>query len=150
MVSIQGKPSEQQMSTQSSFEFVRKWGQVGALAAVWFVADAAARAAHLPVSGSVLGLGVVAALLFAGWLPQSAIEHGAEWLLGDMLLFFVPAIMAVVRYKDLWMDSGIRLAAVIVLGNTCVMLVTASVVEAIVRRKQRPSIGVCVIHGERA
>jgi len=110
--------------------------QVLALAAVWWAADVLVRWAGLPIPGGVVGLFAVLALLLSGRLPLHRVDQGAQWLLADMLVFFVPAVVAMVRYQDLLKSDGLKLAAVIVLGNACVMLTTALTVEWIARRRR--------------
>jgi len=109
--------------------------QVLLLIAVWWAADGLAKWSGLPLPGGVLGLIAVLLLLLSGRLPLRRIDAGAKWLLADMLVFFVPAVVAMARYQELLRSEGLKLAAVIVLGNACVMLVTAAVVEWIVRRR---------------
>ncbi|ODU65577.1 MAG: hypothetical protein ABT00_22920 [Bordetella sp. SCN 68-11] len=99
--------------------------QVLALVAVWWAADTAVRWTGLPIPGGVVGLFAVL-----------GIDQGAHWLLADMLVFFIPAVVAMVRYQDLLRNEGLKLAAVIVLGNACVMLTTAVTVEWISRRRR--------------
>ncbi|MDX3905691.1 MAG: CidA/LrgA family protein [Pigmentiphaga sp.] len=110
--------------------------QVLALVAVWWAADELVRRIGLPIPGGVVGLFVVLALLLSGKLPLHRIDQGARWLLADMLVFFVPAAVAMVRYRDLLASEGLKLLAVIVLGNACVMLATALTVEWAVRRRR--------------
>lgn len=110
--------------------------QVLILIAVWWAADAVAGWAGVPVPGGVLGLAAVLVLLLGGWLPLRLVDAGAKWLLADMLVFFVPAVVAMGRYHELLRSEGLKLVAVIVLGNACVMLATAVTVEWIVRRRR--------------
>lgn len=110
--------------------------QVLILVAVWWTADTLVRWAGVPLPGGVVGLFAVLGLLLAGWLPLHRIDQGAQWLLADMLVFFIPAVVAMVRYQELLKSEGLKLAAVIVLGNACVMLATALTVEWIARRRR--------------
>jgi holin-like protein len=108
--------------------------QVALLIGIWWACDVAVHLLHLPLSGGVLGLGVVLALLFSGVLRVDRVKMGAQLLLTEMILFFIPAVVAIVRYQDLLLQSGVKLMALIVIGNACVMFLTAFAVEAIVRR----------------
>ncbi|VCU72259.1 Holin-like protein CidA [Pigmentiphaga humi] len=110
--------------------------QVLALIAVWWAGDALVQRTGLPVPGGVVGLFAVLALLLSGWLPLARIDRGAKWLLADMLVFFIPAVVAIVRYQDLLKTEGVKLMVVIVLGNACVMLVTALTVEWVAGRRR--------------
>jgi len=103
--------------------------QVLGLIAAWKAADSAAAWLGLPFSGGVVGLIVMVALLLAGVLRPAAIEHGADWLLSNMLLFFVPLVVSVVQFTGLLKEDGWRLFAAIGIGFTCVMVATALTVE---------------------
>jgi holin-like protein len=111
--------------------------QMGALVALWWVADQAAHRLGLPVPGSVLGLAVLVGLLWSGLLPLAWVKAGADLLLAEMLLFFIPAVVAVVKYPALILQRGWTLLAVILLGTAAVMVGTAFAVEAAVRAQAR-------------
>lgn len=107
------------------------------LAGVWFAADAFARAAHLPVPGGVVGLVLLLALLFCGGVTPRWVKAGADWLLSDMLLFFIPAAVAAVQYGGLFRADGWRLALVVVGGTLMVMVAVAFAVEQAARLERR-------------
>ncbi|PHV33079.1 CidA/LrgA family protein [Janthinobacterium sp. BJB312] len=111
--------------------------QVGVLIAAWWLADAAASALHLPFSGGVVGLFVLVALLLAGWVRPAAIELGANWLLANMLLFFIPLVVSVVQFTQLLKSQGLMLFVNIGLGFASVMLVTAFTVEWVCRYERK-------------
>lgn len=111
--------------------------QVGILIAAWWAADQAAAALQLPFSGGVVGLFVLVALLASGWVKPAAIELGANWLLANMLLFFIPLVVSVVQFTDLIKAKGLILLLDIGLGFTCVMLATALTVEWVCRLERR-------------
>ena len=103
--------------------------QVLGLIAAWYAADRASAWLGLPFSGGVVGLIVMVALLQSGLLRPAAIEHGADWLLSNMLLFFIPLVVSVVQFNGLLKADGLRLFAAIGIGFTCVLLATAFTVE---------------------
>ncbi|MDR3428304.1 CidA/LrgA family protein [Silvimonas sp.] len=107
--------------------------QVVALSALWLVAAWVQARFDLPLPASLLGLGAMAALLFAGVVQTGWIRRGANWLLGEMLLFFVPAVLAVVNYPALILSDGWRICTVIGLSTVAVMVVTALVVDQVYR-----------------
>ncbi|MBG6220125.1 MULTISPECIES: CidA/LrgA family protein [unclassified Janthinobacterium] len=111
--------------------------QVGILIAAWWLADEAASALHLPFSGGVVGLFVLVALLLAGWLQPAAIELGANWLLANMLLFFIPLVVSVVQFTQLLKTQGVMLFVNIGLGFASVMLATALTVEWVCRYERK-------------
>ncbi|WP_157128602.1 MULTISPECIES: CidA/LrgA family protein [Cupriavidus] len=107
--------------------------QVLALSALWVLADWLRGRLGLPLPASLLGLLVLAALLFGGVVRTGWIRGGADWLLGEMLLFFIPAVLAVVQYPDLVRHDGWRICAVIGCSTVAVMVVTALVVDRVYR-----------------
>ncbi len=111
--------------------------QSALLAGVWYVADALTRTAHLPVPGGVVGLVLLLVLLFCGGVTPRWVKAGADWLLSDMLLFFIPAAVAAVQYGGLFRADGWRLALVVVGGTLMVMFAVAFAVEQAARLERR-------------
>ncbi|MYM81581.1 CidA/LrgA family protein [Duganella sp. FT50W] len=107
--------------------------QVLGLIAAWYAADRFSTWVGLPFSGGVVGLIIMVVLLQCGLLHPAAIEHGADWLLSNMLLFFIPLVVSVVQFTGLLEHEGLRLFAAIGIGFTCVMLATAFTVEWVCR-----------------
>ena len=105
----------------------------------WWCADQASAWVGLPFSGGVVGLLILAALLFTGVLPQAVIGRGAEWLLGNMLLFFIPVVVSAVQFTGMLRSDALKLFISIGLGFTSVLLATAFTVEWVSRlvRRQR-------------
>jgi holin-like protein len=112
-------------------------GQSALLAGVWFAADALVRVTHLPVPSGVVGLVALLALLFCGGVAPRWVKAGADWLLSDMLLFFIPAAVAAVQYGGLFRADGWRLALVVMGGTLMVMVAVAIAVEQAARLERR-------------
>lgn len=89
---------------------------------------------HLPVSGSILGLFLVLALLHFNVLKLSAVERGASFLMSEMLLFFIPSAVAIIQYKDQILRHGSQFLIVIILSTVTVMIVTGVVAQFYVHR----------------
>ncbi|UTH74902.1 CidA/LrgA family protein [Chromobacterium sp. IIBBL 290-4] len=103
--------------------------QVLLLSLVWLAASELSRRFLPALPAGVLGMLMVLAGLWSGLLPVNWFRHGARWLLAEMLLFFIPAVVAVVQYPDVILSAGVKLLAVIVASTALVMAVTALVVE---------------------
>jgi holin-like protein len=56
-------------------------------------------------------------------------KRGADWLLAEMLLFFVPAVLALLDHREFLGLLGLKILAIIVLSTTMVMGVTALTVD---------------------
>jgi len=108
--------------------------QAALLLAFWGLGDLMTRGLHLPVPAGVFGLFLVIGLLATGWLAPKHLHLAAGWMLGEMLLFFVPAVLAVRDHPEFIGWLGVKLLLIIIGGTVVVMTTTALVVETIVRR----------------
>lgn len=108
----------------------RRWLQAAAIIVFWMVADGVASAQRWPIPGSVVGLALLWVVLDRGWLPAAWIEQGADGLLEHLMLFFVPAMLALVDHPEFLSLLGVKLLAAVVVGTLIVMCGTALVVEA--------------------
>lgn len=97
--------------------------------AAWLAGEALARLFAIPLPGGVLGFAMLLALLLTRRVSASGLKEGADWFLADMLLFFVPAVLAVLDHPEFLGPTGLKLVFVILASTTLVMLVTASVVD---------------------
>ncbi|MCL6637345.1 MAG: CidA/LrgA family protein [Alicyclobacillus sp.] len=104
-------------------------GEVTALWIIAWVGEALVRWAHWPVPGGLVGAGLLFLLLQSGILRLAWIEQGADWLLQELLLFYVPASVGIVQYiHSLWPRAG-ALLATIGLSIAGVMAITGGVAE---------------------
>ncbi|MDF7676388.1 CidA/LrgA family protein [Neisseriaceae bacterium ESL0693] len=99
--------------------------QMVLIGAVWWLSCALVRFTHIPLSGGVVGLFVMLFLLGTGLLPVRWVSEGARVLLGELMLFFIPILIIVVKYKALFMAQGWQLVVSIFVGTMLVMLSTA-------------------------
>jgi holin-like protein len=107
--------------------------QILILTAVWLLGELLVRSLHLPVSGGVVGLFLLLALFATGKFKTRNLRRGAELLLSNLLLFFLPAVSAVLYHRELFGWLGIKALIVVLAGTIIVMVVTALVVEACFR-----------------
>jgi holin-like protein len=107
--------------------------QFGILFACWLAGELVVRLAHLPIPGGIAGLAIVLALLASRRLSAVSLRRGSQRLLADMLLFFVPAVLTVLRHKELLGLMGLKILFVILAGTVTVMLTTAFVVDCAYR-----------------
>ena len=84
---------------------------------------------QLPVPGSVIGLFLLFLLLMTGGMNLLTVRRGAQWYLAEMLLFFIPAVLAVLDHHEFFGLLGLKILAVILLGTFVVMVATALAVE---------------------
>lgn len=88
---------------------------------------------HLPLPANIIGMLLMLLLIITRILPLSWVKAGSNWLLAEMLLFFIPAVVAVVNYGDLLRVEGWRICLVIAISTLLVLASTAWVVDRIYR-----------------
>ena len=96
-----------------------------------------AKALGLPVPGGVIGMALVLALLATRRLRVRNVHRGASWLLAEMLLFFVPAVMSLLDHREFLGMLGVKLLVVILLGTALVMAGTALTIDLCYRWMNR-------------
>lgn len=107
--------------------------QVGLLSALWLAMDALRARFGWSMPAGLIGFALLAAGLFSGLIKSRWLQSGTNWLMAEMLLFFVPAILVVQQYPDLLMSQGLRILAVILASTACVMAATALAVDRVYR-----------------
>ncbi|MFI3311392.1 CidA/LrgA family protein [Ewingella allii] len=111
--------------------------QVVLYAALYLVADRLVYLLHLPLPANVVGMFMLLLLIMCGILPLKWVKAGSRWLLAEMLLFFVPAVVAVVNYTSLLMVEGWKIFLVIAISTTLTLGITSLVVDRIYRLELR-------------
>ncbi len=90
-----------------------------------------------PIPGGVMGLALLLLLFASGVLKPAMLQLGAGWLMAEMLLFFIPALMSLLDYGALIREEGWRILLVIAVSTLMVMVVTAMTVELVCRWRLR-------------
>ncbi|WP_440114065.1 CidA/LrgA family protein [Paenibacillus sp. QZ-Y1] len=119
---------------------MKKWGlgivQVALLMAFSLLMDLLARVLHLPVPGSILGMVVLFILLQTRVVKLRWIDVGAAWLLGELLLFFIPSAVGIMNYMPMLEHDGLQILFVVLLSTFLVMVCTGLVATRIAKRKE--------------
>ena len=114
------------------------------LVIIWWVASVIQRTLNLPVSAGVIGLLLVLFALLSGLFKLQWIKTGSDFILGELVLLFIPCVVGIIKYKDLFLTQGWQLILAVFIGTICVMLATAYSVyfgfklEARLKQKHKP------------
>ena len=98
--------------------------QIIIILAVWSCADVLQKLLNLPVASGVLGFFLLLFLLEMKWFKLAHVERGADLLLAELLLFFIPPVVGVIQYQDLLITSGWKILLVILISTALVMMVS--------------------------
>jgi holin-like protein len=107
--------------------------QIALLSTIWLAVDTARQRFGWSMPAGLIGFALLAVGLFTGLVKARWLQGGTNWLLAEMLLFFVPAMLVVTEYPDLILHQGWRILAVIVTSTACVMAATALAVDRVYR-----------------
>ncbi|BDM65505.1 protein LrgA [Shewanella sp. NFH-SH190041] len=136
-MSLAVKPQGSSQWKQQSVTGIKLCGQVVMFCLLAMAGHYLALAAHIPIPGSVIGLGVLLFALLMNWVPESALKVGAAWLIGDLLLFFIPPVISVLKYEGMLEHYGLKLLLTLVLGTASVMVGTGFVVDRVFKLEQK-------------
>jgi holin-like protein len=103
--------------------------QVTVVVLFWLGGCEVAAVAGVPVPGSLIGLLALLLVLSCGLMEPRLIERGASWLLAQMLLFFVPAVVALMAHPEFLGLAGLKVLLVILGSTLLVMLATGLTVD---------------------
>jgi holin-like protein len=92
---------------------------------------------NIKIPGTILGIIVVFFLLQVRVLRLEWIETGANWLLGNLMLFLIPSAVGIIQYSNLLSEVGISLILVLFIGSIIVMVSTGLFAENISKLKRK-------------
>lgn len=67
--------------------------QAALIFAFWLAGTAIIELTALPIPGGIVGMLIVLALLLSRHINIASVRRGTEWILADILLFFVLAVL---------------------------------------------------------
>lgn len=111
--------------------------QVTALSGLFWLCNQLVERLALPIPAGVVGLVVLVLLLLVRVVPERAVLAGSSWLLGDLLLFFIPPVVSVIKYWVLIREDGAMMISTLVLGTLVVLTGTAWVVDRVFALEKR-------------
>ena len=103
--------------------------QLCILIAIWFLGSVIQHAFNLPISAGVIGLLLLLAALLTRLFKVQWVKTGADFILAELVLLFIPCVVGLVKYKSLFLAQGWQLVLAVVLGTLCVMVITAYTVH---------------------
>lgn len=111
--------------------------QVAALMAFTLLMNKLAGLLHLPIPGSILGIIVLFILLETRIVRLEWIDLGASWLLAELLLFFIPAAVGVMKYIPMLESDGVRILIVVIFSTFIVMASSGLLASRITKQRER-------------
>ena len=117
------------LSTHTGHSMIKTTAQLALLLLFCAIGFGLQQRFHVPISAGVLGLFLALAALLCGVLKLEWIKGGADFVLGELVLFFVPCVVGLLKYQTLFQSQGWQLISTIAIGTVCVMVATAYAVS---------------------
>jgi holin-like protein len=105
--------------------------QVCVLLGVAMLGDKITQVFQLHVPGSMVGIIVIFLLLETKMIQLEWLESGANILIAELILFFIPSAVGVIQYREMMLVNGVRFGIVIFLSTVTVMMCTGFLAEFI-------------------
>ncbi len=110
--------------------------QILGLCAISFAGNVLSSALNIGIPGSILGILLLFVVIKQKWLPLEKIELGANFLIAEMLLFFIPSAIGVIQFQDALKNDWAQLLFVIGASICLVVVFVGIVTEFIVRFRE--------------
>ncbi|WP_042347141.1 CidA/LrgA family protein [Bacillus massiliigorillae] len=110
--------------------------QIAILYVFLFIGNAMHTYAHIPLPGSIIGLLLLFLVLSLNILSVKWIERGAGFLLAFLPLLFVPTLVGIIKYPDLFYGKGLLVLLVVII-STLMTIVSAGKISQFVEHKTK-------------
>lgn len=97
---------------------------------------------HLSIPGSILSFFLVLFLFQLKILHLQWLETGANYLISELILFFIPSTVGIVKYEYLLRLEGLQFECIIILSTATVMLCVGFLAEHLAKYKRSVAIHV--------
>lgn len=101
-----------------------------------FLGAAVKEVVPLPIPASMFGLCLLFLALFLKIIKLEWVEKGANWLMAELLLFFIPSAVGIVNYDEIISLQGAEIVMLIGISTMIVVGMTAVIAEIMMRRKK--------------
>lgn len=120
---------------------MRTLRQVALLFLLCLVCEGLAALLPIPLPGSVLSMAVLFLLFALKILRPADIEQTSGFLLGNMMLVFVPSFVSIINYFDVLKSLLLPFVCIVVVSTLVTFLVGGTVVTLVSRLQRRLSKG---------
>ena len=115
------------------------FNQIGILLGVWAAGEVVSQFIKniINIPGSILGMIILFLLLQFKIISEEKIKDVADFLLGNMGIFFIPAGVSLIQSLGLIKENSILLLSCIILINIAVMIGSGKSVEFMIKLKEK-------------
>lgn len=103
--------------------------QLGLLIAIWLLSGIVHNYLLPLIPQGLIGMFGLFILLLTKIIPYHWVQKGAAFLIGTMLLFFIPAVIAIIDYGSLMLHSGFAILSSVFISIILVLFAVGWVVD---------------------
>lgn len=107
------------------WKFKRFFLQLSLIMIFWGLGGGIQHLFHLKISGDIIGLILLLFFLLTGFLRLQSVEIAGKFLIQHLVLFFIPCVVGLIQFKELFIFYGFQVIITVVLSTICVLISTA-------------------------
>lgn len=111
--------------------------QILVLCGISIIGNLLAQIVDVGIPGNLIGMGILFVLLERNVIALEWIERGANFLIAELLLFFIPSAIGIIQYKSLFASHLGALLFVIIFSTVAVLVFVALSTELVSRYRGR-------------
>ena len=113
--------------------------QIGLLLLICLLCEGLSAMLPFPFPGSVLAMLVLLLLFCLKVLKLQQMKGASDFLLGHMMLVFLPSIVGLINYLDILRNVWIQLVVIVVVSTLVTFFVAGAVVSFVIKIQARIS-----------
>jgi len=114
--------------------------QIGLLLLICLLCEGLSAMLPFPFPGSVLAMLVLLLLFCLKVLKLQQMKGASDFLLGHMMLVFLPSIVGIINYLDILRNVWIQLLVIVVVSTLVTFFVAGAVVSLVIKIQARISV----------
>lgn len=111
--------------------------QIVLLSGIFYLSERTVRAIGVPVPGALLGMALLFFALQYKIVRLEWVEDGADLLIRDLLLFFIPPAVGIMQYTDLFGAIGSKLVGAVAISILIVLWIISLCTVLVMRARRK-------------
>jgi holin-like protein len=111
--------------------------QITLLYVIYLIGVYIQQALHLFIPGSIIGMLLLFMLLFLKIVKLKWLDHGAQWLISHLPLFFLPVTVGIITFVPIFAGKGFFIIVIVLVSTFLVMITTGKLGQRLINRKVR-------------
>jgi holin-like protein len=118
-------------------KYIKILVQLLALSGISMLGNTISSMLNIGIPGNIIGMVILFGLLERKLIALDWIETGANFLISELLLFFIPSAIGIIQFPDLLKKDSVNLLLVIVSSTAAVVIFVGLVTELVSRHRER-------------